>query len=103
MATLEERVAALESEVMRLKGQLQPTEDIKVSIPNEALLSDEEIRVRIERIRREEPLVPRPTPTSPDFLDRFAGIFADDPTFPDVVRYSEEKRERERQAVNRGK
>ena len=34
--------------------------------------------------------------TSPDFLEKYTGIFANDPVFDEMIRYIEEERERER-------
>lgn len=99
-ATLEERITALESEVMRLKHLLTPDLETPYEI-SATPLSDAEIVAEIERIRRDFPPTSRPKPTAPDFLDRFAGVFADDPAFPGVVRHSEEKRERERREADR--
>lgn len=39
--------------------------------------------------------------TSPDFLEKCTGMFADDPTFEAVMRTIEERRERERQEAER--
>ncbi|MDQ2686504.1 MAG: hypothetical protein M3Y28_01410 [Armatimonadota bacterium] len=34
--------------------------------------------------------------TAPDFLDNYVGIFADSPMFEEMVRFTEEERERNR-------
>jgi hypothetical protein len=121
--TLEERVTALESEMNRWNerfaslyipspevGSIAQDEDDGSNLQaihdasevnDVAILSDAEIREQIERIRQEYPATSRPQPTAADFLDRFAGVFANDPAFPEVVRYSEEKREHERHEANR--
>lgn len=39
--------------------------------------------------------------TSPDFLEKYTGMFADDPTFDAVMRGIEERREREREEAIR--
>ncbi len=64
--TLEERVTTLEAEVKRLS----------------------------ERAER-EPLVVSGR-TTPDFLDRYVGMFAEDPTFEDAVRLGREWRNADR-------
>ena len=99
MVTLEERVQALESEVTRIKQQFpfSPSPLDSPKMPEAPLLTQEALRVEIERIRQETPSSPRPKPTAADFLERATGIFAHDPTFESVVRYSEQKREQERQ------
>lgn len=68
---LEERFAALEAEVarLRLKLEAQPS------------------RV--------------PERTSPDFLDTMVGIHADSPAFEEVTRRIQEEREREREEARR--
>ena len=59
---LEERVSLLEAEVRHLRMEL----------------------------KREQGIVSGRT--SPDFLEEFAGIFANDPTFPEAVRLGQEWR-----------
>lgn len=61
-ASLAERVTLLEEEVRRLSRQIGFE---KVSVSGR---------------------------TNPDFLERFAGIFGDDPTFPEAVRLGQEWR-----------
>ena len=101
--TLEERVTALESEVTLLKYQLVSVESPHELIPDAEPLTEQEILAEIERIRHNYPALPRPKPTNPDFLERSSGVFADDPAFERVVRFSEEKRERERREASRGR
>lgn len=72
-ATLEERVRVLESEVTRLKERFSPTDAAPTDATDAPTLNDAEIIAQIERIRRDYPRAPRPKPTSPDFLNRFAG------------------------------
>ena len=60
--TLEDRVALLEAEVRHLRMEL----------------------------KREQGIVSGRT--SPDFLEEFTGIFANDPTFPEFVRLGQEWR-----------
>ena len=104
MVTLEERVQALESEVTRIKQQLVlPAHPTPLDIAEAPLLTPETLLAEIERIRHEAPASPRPKPTAGDFLERATGIFASDPTFESVVRYSEQKREQERQEASRGR
>ena len=64
---LEERFAALEAEVARLRKKL------------------------------EEPSFRTSERTSPDFLDTMIGIHADSPAFEEVTRQIQEARERERE------
>ncbi len=63
---LEERLSALEEEVRRLRMQVSR---------ERGAISDR---------------------TAPDFLERFAGIFADDPTFDEAVRLGREWRNADR-------
>ncbi len=67
--TTEDRLQALEREVAQIKAQL--------SAPRPGVLGR----------------------TSPDFLDQYVGIFANDPLFEEMVRFTEEERERERRAA----
>lgn len=64
--TVEERLAALEWEVAQLKTQVGGA--------------------RPDSTGR----------TSPDFLEKYTGIFANDPLFEEMVRFTEEERERDR-------
>ena len=68
---LEERFAALEAEVARLRMKLE-AQPPRVS----------------ER-------------TSPDFLDTMVGVHADSPAFEEVTRRIQEEREREREEARR--
>ena len=68
---LEERFAALEAEVARLRRELEA---------------------------QRPPVSGR---TSPDFLDTMIGIHADSPAFEEVTRRIQEEREREREEARR--
>lgn len=69
--TLQERVAALENEVSRLRWELAHSKG-RVS-----------------------------GRTAPDFLEQFAGIFANDPAFEEFTQYMEERAQTERAEAER--
>lgn len=55
---------------------------------------EEEVRHLQARMARETSVVSGRT--APDFLERFSGIFGDDPTFPEAVRLGRAWREADR-------
>jgi len=58
-----------------------------------ALLEKEVQHLRLELARQRGDVSGR---TAPDFLDKFAGIFADDPTFAEAVRLGRDWRNADR-------
>lgn len=70
-ATIEERLSVLEQEVARLRTQVSGGRP------------------------------PAANRTSPDFLEKYTGMFANDPLFEEMVRHVEEERERDRQQAIR--
>lgn len=63
---------------------MNTTQDLETRL---ALLEEEVRRLRMQ-VSREQGVVSGRT--APDFLERFAGIFADDPTFDEAVRLGRE-------------
>lgn len=77
---------------------MSATQDLE----NRLALLEEEVRhlrmqVRMQVTREQEAVSGK---TSPDFPERFAGIFADDPTFDEAVRLGREWRDGDKPQEN---
>ena len=69
---------------------MSATQDIEGRL---SALEEEVRRLRLQLAREQGAVSGR---TAPDFLERFAGIFADDPTFDEAVRLGREWRDADR-------
>ena len=62
---------------------------------DETILTATDFQERFKAIQAKAKLRPRPEPTHADWLERTFGIFADDPTWDEHLRFLVEERNRE--------